>query len=82
MTLAVINVCWMVVRMEGANPPETLVPRLTHKRVKVRDRPQEVGETSLDSPVQHNSNLGCPAGQVKVAGWAMTYPGIPLLDQH
>lgn len=43
--------------------------------------PHETKETNLDIPVQHKSDLGHPTGQVKVARWAMTYPGIPLLDQ-
>lgn len=35
-TLAAIDASRMVVRMEGANPPETSVPRPTCGRVKVR----------------------------------------------
>ena len=42
---------------------------------------REVEKTSLDSPVQHNSDFGHPTGQVEVARWAMAYPRIPFLDQ-
>ena len=83
-TLAAIDACWMVVRMEGANPPATSVPRPTCERIQVQVRNgcnevHEARETNLNFPVQHSSDFGHPTGQVKIAGWAVTYPRIPFL---
>ena len=69
MILAAIDACWMAVRIEGENPPETSVPRPTCENSKVRERcrgPHEAGEWTLISLSNITPTLATPLVRLKL----------------
>jgi hypothetical protein len=83
-TLDAMLACWTAIRMEGENPPDMSVPRLTHTSppaiistctaVAAKDR-------YLDPPIQQLPYPGNATSRVEITHRTMTNPHVSTLNK-